>query len=80
MPSFFKFFIQKKNLQKEVKNQATDQSIEHIQDSLSANLNMIKQKTENSSDIVIRKIKIGRNSDIKTAIIYVDGIVDNQSI
>jgi spore germination protein KA len=80
MPSFFKDHKQKKKRQKNDENQATDCPIERIQVSLSDNLNMIKQKTGNSSDIVIREIKMGENSDIKTAIVYVEGIVDNQSI
>jgi spore germination protein KA len=41
---------------------------------------MIKQKTGNSSDVVIREIKMGGASDVKTAIVYIEGIVDNQSI
>ncbi|MGN7241833.1 spore germination protein [Priestia megaterium] len=76
MPSFFKDRKQKKDDE----NQATDCPIERIQVSLSSNLNMIKQKTGNSSDVVIRQIKMGENNDVETAIVYVDGIVDNQSI
>ncbi|MED4213670.1 spore germination protein, partial [Priestia megaterium] len=41
---------------------------------------MIKQKTGNSSDVVIREIKMGINIDIKAAVVYVEGIVDNQAI
>ncbi|MCT9852731.1 spore germination protein [Priestia megaterium] len=80
MPSFFKDRKSKKNRQKDAKNQATDQSAEHIQDSLSANLNIIKQKIGNSSDVVIRHLKMGSNSNIRVAIVYLEGIVDNQSI
>lgn len=32
------------------------------------------------SDIVIRQLKIGHNSKIKIAILYVKGMVDNQSV
>ncbi|WP_393960329.1 spore germination protein [Priestia megaterium] len=80
MPSFFKDRKSKKNRQNDAKNQATDQFIEHIQDSLSANLNIIKQKTGNSSDVVIRHLKMGSNFNIRVAIVYLEGIVDNQSI
>ncbi len=80
MPSFFKERKPKKKRQQDDENQTTDHSIELIQVSLSGNLNKIKQETGNSSDVVIREIKMGGNSDIKTAIVYVEGIVDNQSI
>ncbi|WP_455920733.1 spore germination protein, partial [Priestia megaterium] len=80
MPSFFKDRKQKKKQKKDDENQATDCPIERIQVSLSSNLNMIKQKTGSSSDVVIRQIKMGENNDVETAIVYVDGIVDNQSI
>jgi hypothetical protein len=68
MPSFFKDRKQKKKRQKDDKNQATDCPIERIQVSLPDNLNKIKQKTGNSSDVVIREIKMGggfryKNSD-----------------
>ncbi|WP_139032041.1 spore germination protein, partial [Priestia megaterium] len=80
MPSFFKDRKPKKKRSQGEENQTPDHQIERIQVSLSDNLNMIKQKTGNSSDVVIREIKMGGDSDIKTAIVYVEGIVDNQSI
>lgn len=80
MPSFFKDRKPKKKRPQGDENQPTDHQIERIQISLSGNLNIIKQKTGNSSDVVIREIKMGGDSDIKTAIVYVEGIVDNQSI
>ena len=80
MPSFFKDRKPKKKRPQGDENQTTDHQIERIQVSLSGNLNIIKQKTGNSSDVVIREIKMGGDSDIKTAIVYVEGIVDNQSI
>lgn len=39
-----------------------------------------KEKTGNSSDIVIRHFKIGVNNSLAAAIVYIEGIVDNQSI
>ncbi|MEH7471306.1 spore germination protein, partial [Priestia megaterium] len=80
MPSFFKDRKPKKKRSQGEENQTPDHQIERIQVSLSGNLNMIKRKTGNSSDVVIREIKMGGASDIKTAIVYIEGIVDNQSI
>ena len=51
-----------------------------IEKSLSKNLEVIKQQTGNSSDIVIRELKICHNSKVKIAILYVKGMVDNQSV
>ncbi|MCP3740676.1 spore germination protein [Rossellomorea sp. BNER] len=50
-----------------------------IDRSLDTNIETIKKKTGNSSDIVIRTIQNGIFT-IKTAIIYVEGIVDDKSI
>lgn len=41
---------------------------------------MIKQKTGKSSDVIIREIKLGGKADINTAIVYIEGIVNNQAI
>jgi spore germination protein KA len=80
MPSFFKGRKPKKNRQRDAENQDTVHSEEHIQDSLSVNLDIIRQKTGKSSDVIVRQLKMGGNSEIKTAIVYIEGIVDNQSI
>ena len=80
MPSFFKDRKQKKKRTQDKENQDTNHQEELIQISLSDNLNIIKQKTGNSSDVVIREIKIGENYNMRTAIVYIEGIVDNQSI
>lgn len=80
MPSFFKGRKPKKNHQSNAESQAAEHSGEHIQDSLSVNLDIIRQKTGNSSDLVVRHLKMGRDSDIKTAIVYIEGIVDNRTI
>ncbi|MGC3787540.1 hypothetical protein ACPS01_03470, partial [Priestia aryabhattai] len=79
MPSFFKDRKQKKKRTQDKENQDTNHQEELIQISLSDNLNIIKQKTGNSSDVVIREIKIGENYNMRTAIVYIEGIVDNQS-
>ncbi|PGX73991.1 spore germination protein [Priestia megaterium] len=80
MPSFFKDSTRKINTQQDVKNKTNEQSVQQIKASLSGNLHNIKQKTGNSPDIIIRELKIGRDSDIRVAIVYVEGIIDNQSI
>ncbi|MCM3538709.1 spore germination protein [Priestia endophytica] len=80
MPSFFKHRKSKKDSQQDTENQSGNNSVKNIYSSLSANLDTIKQKTGNSSDIMIRQLKMGANFDIKIAIVYVEGIVDNQSI
>lgn len=80
MPSLFKNGKLKKIRQQQSENNPIDNSVEYIQDSLSSNLDTIQQKTGKSSDVVIRQIKMGINSDVETAIIYVEGIVDNQSV
>ncbi len=61
-------------------NQSNNKSPNLIESSLSKNLEVIRQKTGNSSDIVIRPLKIGHNSQIKIAILYIKGMVDNQSV
>ncbi|SDN08441.1 spore germination protein KA [Psychrobacillus sp. OK028] len=61
-------------------NQSNNRPPNLIESSLSNNLEVIKQKTGNSSDIVIRPLKIGHNSKIKIAILYVKGMVDNQLV
>ncbi|PFA62872.1 spore germination protein [Bacillus sp. AFS015802] len=80
MPSFFKGRKPKKNQQPEPENQSDDVSDEYIQASLSANLDIIRKKTGNSSDVIVRQLKMGENSDLQTALVYVEGLVDNQSI
>ncbi|KYG27796.1 spore germination protein [Priestia endophytica] len=80
MPSFFKDRKSKKDRQQDTENQSDNNSVKYLHSSLSANLNTIKQKTGNSSDVVIRQLKMGENFNIKIAIVYVEGIVDNQSI
>jgi spore germination protein KA len=80
MPSFFKDRKSKKNSQQDAENQPNNNSVDQLQASLSVNLTTIKQKTGNSSDVVIRHLKMGMNAEIKAAIVYIEGIVDNQSI
>ncbi|MFJ8257834.1 spore germination protein [Peribacillus asahii] len=83
MPSFFKHQKKKKNSEnhkESSQDQPNNQLLEFIDNSMSINLDMIKQKTGNSSDVVIRTLNIAPHSEIKTAIVYVEGIVDSISI
>lgn len=80
-------FLKRKNQKNDRKiqeinnqNQSNNRPPNLIESSLSKNLEVIKQKTGNSSDIIIRPLKIGHNSKIKIAILYVKGMVDNQSV
>jgi spore germination protein KA len=82
MFSFFKRKKQKKESNDQQKN-SQDQSNKvpaFLDTSLSVNLEFIKQKTGNSSDLVIRTLKSSSKPEIKTAIVYVKGMVDSQSI
>lgn len=81
MPSFFKRQKLTKTSQKNTNhNQSPNKLPESIDFSLSVNLDILKQKTGNSSDIVSRHLKIGPNAKIKTAVVYVEGIVNDQFI
>lgn len=44
------------------------------------NINSIKQKTGNSSDIVIRELSGGENNCVKIAVLCTEGLVDKQQI
>lgn len=52
----------------------------HISISLSKNLEILKQRTGNSSDIIIRHLKLGHHSKRKIALVYIKGMIDNQSV
>ncbi|WP_407545294.1 spore germination protein [Priestia sp. HNGD-A6] len=80
MSSFFKSRKQEKKRPQDEEHQTANHQKEQLEVSLSNNLNMIKQKTGKSSDVIIREIKLGGKADINTAIVYIEGIVDNQSI
>ncbi|MEK3887808.1 spore germination protein [Bacillus sp. FSL K6-3431] len=76
MPSLFKRAKHKKESQKNHVTQLP-MSIEY---SLEANLDIIKQKTGNSPDVITRKLIMGNSPETKIALVYVDGIVDSQFI
>lgn len=51
-----------------------------IEKSLATNIDVIKKTTGNSSDIIVRVIKMGREEDITAAIIYTEGLVDDLTV
>ncbi|MEC0347877.1 spore germination protein [Peribacillus frigoritolerans] len=73
--------ILKRNKQKVVeKDQPKVKTPQYIDKSITTNLDIMKQKTGNSPDIIIRTLKISQNPQIKTTILYVQGLVDNPSV
>ncbi len=78
VPSLFKNKKSKDN-KKETEGSLPEEQ-ELLMQSLEGNIANIKKRTGNSSDMVIRYIKIGERAAIQAAVIYIDGIVDNQSI
>ncbi|WP_082087833.1 spore germination protein [Domibacillus indicus] len=61
--------------------EASQKQPDALYTSLAANLDKIKRKTGNSPDVVIRPIKVGgAQAELETAVVYVKGLVDDQSI
>ncbi|MFF2588788.1 spore germination protein [Peribacillus butanolivorans] len=83
MVSFFKNKGQMKKREKQKiddKDQSKSKKLEYIDSSISANLDNMKKKTGNSPDIIVRTLKISQNPEIKTTILYVQGLIDNPSV
>ncbi|MFF2289440.1 spore germination protein [Peribacillus butanolivorans] len=83
MVSFFKNKGQMKKREKQKiddKDQSKSKALEYIDSSISANLDHMKKKTGNSPDIIIRTLKISQNPEMKTTILYVQGLIDNPSV
>ncbi|WP_080875443.1 spore germination protein [Oceanobacillus timonensis] len=72
--------LRKKMNHKEQHTDSGNDAQKSIGTSLTENLNIIKQKTGNSPDIVIRTLPFGQEPEVSTAIVYVDGLVDNPTI
>lgn len=51
-----------------------------IEKSLATNIDVIKETTGNSSDIIVRVIKMGQEADVTAAIIYTEGLVDDLTV
>ncbi|OUZ39124.1 spore germination protein [Solibacillus kalamii] len=83
MFSFFKGKREMKNIKNQQGNsptESTHKSSNNIDTSLSMNVEIIKKRTGNSSDIVIRPVKLGKFPKVKTKIVYIKGLVDNQTV
>ncbi|MRX56457.1 spore germination protein [Bacillus idriensis] len=80
MPSFFKKPKPKKMNEKPINSNEDQELPEFLDMDLEKNISAIKQKTGNSSDVVIRMVKISQDPEIRAAIVYIEGIVDNKSI
>ncbi|MGE7879006.1 spore germination protein [Peribacillus muralis] len=76
------FFKQKRQGKQETKQEEDKRSktTDYIKSSLSANMEIVKQRTGNSPDIIIRTLKISKNPEMKTTIVYVQGLIDNPSV
>ncbi|MGE6376147.1 spore germination protein [Peribacillus muralis] len=76
------FFKQKRQGKQETKQEEDKRSktTDYIESSLSANMEIVKQRTGNSPDIIIRTLKISKNPEMKTTIVYVQGLIDNPSV
>ncbi|MGE7603444.1 spore germination protein [Peribacillus sp. NPDC097675] len=65
--------------QKHSQSPSSDNSPDNLDTSMSANLKILKDKTGNSSEIVIRSVS-GQNFKVKISIVYIKGLVDTQSV
>ncbi|TDL32739.1 spore germination protein [Jeotgalibacillus sp. S-D1] len=61
-------------------DQSNHESVECISSSLSMNIESIKKRTGHSPDIKFRKVDIGKNSGMKSVIVYVQGLVDEITV
>ncbi|MCC9023444.1 spore germination protein GerKA [Bacillus nakamurai] len=87
MPPFFKQ-KKKKNTEKqnrqngdkkEEENKSEEEQNEPISASLSENMKKLSERFGNSADVVIRRLKIGKE-ELPAAIVYIAGLVDEQLV
>ncbi|WKA48883.1 spore germination protein [Geobacillus zalihae] len=78
---------QKKQINDGVKQEGPDHSgeaadvpQEPMSAELAVNLDIIRQTTGQSSDVVIRRFSLGQERQIKAAIVFVDGLVDDKHV
>ncbi|MFP7297318.1 spore germination protein [Neobacillus niacini] len=64
----------------EIDDQSLNNSKGYLSESLEENKKFVLKKLGNSSDIVIRDIKIGKENLVRASIFYCDGLVDTESI
>ncbi|KAA6449556.1 spore germination protein [Bacillus swezeyi] len=84
MPFFFKGRHKTEKKQESLmsgdKSPETNHVTGSVRDSLAENLDVLKEITGNSADIVIRRLKTGADSQIETAVVYVAGITNEKAI
>ena len=83
MFSFLKGKKKQTDSKKQQENSTGQSNIEkanNIDTSLDINLEYLKQRTGNSSDIVIRPIKLGLHPKVNTAVVYINGMIDSQTV
>lgn len=79
---FFKKLLKKSYIRPSTEPiyQSTVSSGEFLKSNLQENIQYIKNKLGNSSDIVVREIQIGTKHPISIAVIYTDGLTDIKSV
>jgi spore germination protein KA len=79
--------IFKNTIKKIIKNDSTTHTSltgigdkEPLKTSLKENIQLIRKNLGNSSDLIIREIRIGKESNVKLAIFYTDGLADSKAL
>ncbi|MBB6282438.1 spore germination protein [Geobacillus subterraneus] len=60
--------------------EAADVPQEPLSPELAVNIDIIRQATGESSDVVIRRFSLGQETQMKAAIVFVDGLVDEKNV
>lgn len=72
--------IKKLKQQKKYTQQQNDQATKAIHSSLQDQIDYIKEKTGNSTDVIIRRLQLGDGRGPDTAVVFVEGIADSKAI
>src|SRR3954453_18285636 len=81
MSLFSRFKKVKKLKQPPMKHdQQNEESSKAILGSLQNQLNYIKERTGNSTDVIIRKLQLGDGKEPNAAVVFVEGITDSKAI
>ncbi|NNV07852.1 spore germination protein [Geobacillus sp. C56-T2] len=60
--------------------EAADVPEEPLSPELAVNIDIIRRATGESSDVVIRRFSLGQETQMKAAIVFVDGLVDEKNV
>lgn len=78
------FRLLKRNLLQRTSNHMNESKVDHdhikLGTKLDDNLNRIRNILGESNDVIIRGMKIGANSNIEVAVVYIDGLVDRNLV